>query len=123
MTLTHEQIDRLEGRELDRVMCLHDGAYHAEGNLCKIEGHGWSDIPHYHSNLGAAMGLLLQFTNDSCHSVLTHVYESGGQAWLSVYEGVLALHEGKPLASGPKSEAASIICRDYLKLKNRSDGR
>lgn len=109
--LTDEEIDRLDGRELDRVMCLHDGAYYAEGYMCKIEGHGWSEIPRYHYDLGAAMRLLMSL--DALDIVIEIL---DGQC--VVMRRLDLLHFN--LASGPKDLAATVICRAFLNLKNRS---
>lgn len=65
-------------------------------------------------DLGAAMGLLM-----GCPDVKVH----WGDATITVssfrYDRDLVFTE---IATGPKSSAASIICRAYLKIKNGSVG-
>jgi len=89
--------DTLAGRELDEAVCAALGLQPLFGEPDTA----------FHKNLGAAMGLLLSVTDDEWQ--IDH-YDGG----IGVYSG-----KGFLLASGPKSEAATTICRAFLKLKER----
>jgi len=117
--LTDAEIDGLSGRTLDEAVAIHVGWIHScegwippnrpfdyrEARLCVYE---------YHTDLGAAVSLLIQQPystgvqiHDDGVSVMHRAVDDKGRMSVAV------------LARGPKSEAATVICRAYLKLVNR----
>lgn len=108
MTLTDEQIDRLEGRELDVEIALALGHEASHGsNWCKIEGYGSCELPRYHRD--ATVELLLEFREE----IHIKLYKDG--------VNILAQMPGafKVIATGLHEDMATILCRAYLKLKGR----
>ncbi len=117
--LTDDQIDQLSGRELDRAVSNAAGYYCGPGNsMVYIEGHGVSDLPFYHRDLGAAMSLLLECGHNI--QIRTHHPRTASDDKRCI---IYVNYKERLLASGPKSEAAAICCRAYLKLKNREGKR
>jgi len=137
--LTDAEIDGLSGRALDEAVCLALGwtwckrgksivpELVAPDNMddcvvCKrpkpeslayVSGKwGMPWTPFYHTDLGEAMLLLMGL--EWLTFRLCGTPKCGIRAkWVN--------HSGQweEIATGPKSEAASVICRAYLKLVNR----
>lgn len=110
----------LSGRSLREATCLAMGWTREgeSGELFRSPGgfvRGWYELPKIEADLGDAMSLLLGLDVNgsdaiSCGWGITH--SSDGFEVYSEWQG-------EALATGSKSEAASVICRAYLKLVNR----
>ena len=107
-------IDSLSGRELDEAVCVAMG-WTTEVRDGKTLWHQpympvlFSRPPS--TDIGAAFGLLLPFFGVSVHiddddvSVVHRMVDDSGRVTV------------RKLATGPKSEAAAVMCRAFLKLK------
>lgn len=115
-TLTDEEIDSLEGRELDEAVCVDLGWKRDDFGGWKKPGAKGKchSLARYRDDIGAAMGLLLTADDfpliridrnaDLEIVVYCHFF---GDAWPT------------RIAGGPKLNAASIFCRAFLKLNGR----
>lgn len=92
VAMTDAEIDGLSGDALD---------------VAVADTLPYGEIPEYHTDLGAAFGLLL-----GCKGVAVNITETMVQV-------ITGLTAADLLAMGPKESAAATICRAYLKLVNR----
>lgn len=117
--MTDAEIDGLSGRQLREAVCLAFGWTREgeSGDLFRSPGgnvKGWYDLPKPNTDLGAAMGLLMGLD----HVSIEWHGESLSVFWFEPVD-VTVVSLVNPIADGPKSEAATVICKAYLKLKNR----
>lgn len=144
--LTDEAIDGLEGFELDEAVCLAlgwkwvkmrppgigpeladpehiDGRPEVKrpkpGTLIAVAAKWGMAMNHrYHKKLGAAMSLLLML-DYGMWSIAPGGLTGETNSEIYVLEHFADGRE-KILCYGPKDHAATLLCRAYLKLRNRS---
>ena len=107
--LSDEQIDQVSGRELDEAVARARGWERKDGYWY---GPPFGDFafnrPHeIHNDLGAAMGLLMD-----CKGVAVNITDTMVQV-------ITGLTAADLIAMGPKEQAATVLCRAWLKIKNR----
>lgn len=119
--LTDEEIDRLEGRELDEAVAralgwTSLGAYwYAPGEHGQqFKGHCFHSVK-VSNDLGSAMGLLLTATTFAIESADLPEATVWVTIWMRCDGGMYSA-----IACGNRDDLATVICRAFLKLSGRS---
>lgn len=113
--MTPSEIDGLSGITLNEAVARHLGWTQP---IPKVLPSVWEDLDgeslelQFASDIGSAMQLLLSIdTSENGLGYGWSVQECDGEI------GVYSELRGEPIATGPKDQAASVLCRAFLKLK------